>query len=103
MAYPKITQPDENSPSRLTLCLTRTDCTLLLPMVKKALGNATRRVDAWRKRMKERPPTDKLMNELMKAEEEQNELKELFRHLDALALLNDRKMKFLAKKLSRLK
>lgn len=86
MAYPKITQPDENSPSRLTLCLTRTDCTLLLPLVKRALANATRRVDAWRHKMKERTPTDKLMNELMKAEEEQKELKELFRHLDALAL-----------------
>ena len=87
MAYPKITQPDENSPSRLTLCLTRTDCALLLPMVKKALGNATRRVDARRERIVGKyPPSDKLMNELMQAEEEQKELKELFRHLDALAL-----------------
>ena len=86
MAYPCITQPDKNTPLRMTLCLTRADCALLLPMVKKALGNATRRVDAWRERMKERPPSDKLMNELMQAEEEQQELKELFRHLDALAL-----------------
>ena len=86
MAYPKITQPDENSPSRLTLCLTRTDCALLLPMVKKALANATRRVDARRERIGKHTPSDKLMNELMKAEEEQKELKELFRHLDALAL-----------------
>lgn len=87
MAYPKITQPDENSPSRLTLCLTRSDCALLLPMVKKALGNATRRVDARRERIVGKyPPSDKLMNELMQAEEEQKELKELFRHLDALAL-----------------
>ena len=87
MAYPKITQPDENSPLRLTLCLTRTDCALLLPMVKKALGNATRRVDARRERIVGKyPPSDKLMNELMQAEEEQKELKELFRHLDALAL-----------------
>ena len=86
MAYPCITQPDKNTPLRMTLCLTRTDCALLLPMVKKALGNATRRVDSWRERMKERPPSDKLMNELTKSEEEQKELKELFRHLDALAL-----------------
>lgn len=87
MAYPAITKPDENSPSRLTLCLTRTDCALLLPMVKKALGNATRRVDARRERIVgKHPPSDKLMNELMQAEEEQKELKELFRHLDALAL-----------------
>lgn len=86
MAYPKITQPDKNTPLRMTLCLTRTECTLLLPLIKKALANATRRVDGWRERLKERPPTDKLMNELMKAEEEQQNLKELFRHLDALAL-----------------
>ena len=86
MAYPKITQPDRNTPLRLTLCLTRTDCTVLLPLVKKALANATRRVDAWRERLKQRPRTDKLMDQLIKAEEEHKELKELFRHLDALAL-----------------
>ena len=84
MAYPKITQPDENSPLRLTLCLTRTDCALLLPMVKRALGKATRKVDARRERIVGKyPPSNKLMNELMQAEDEQKKLKELFRHLDA--------------------
>ena len=86
MAYPQITQPDRNTPLRLTLCLIRGDCTVVLPLVKKAMANAKRRMDGWRERIKERPPTDKLMNELMQAEEEQKELKELFRHLDALAL-----------------
>lgn len=86
MPYPLITQPDRNTPLRLTLCLTRTDCTVLLPLVKKALANATRRVDAWRERLKQRPRTDKLMDQLIKAEEEQKELKKLFRHLDALSL-----------------
>ena len=86
MPYPLITQPDRSTPLRLTLCLTRTDCTVLLPLVKKALANATRRVNAWRERLKQRPRTDKLMDQLIKAEEEQKELKELFRHLDALSL-----------------
>ena len=86
MAYPQITQPDRNTPLRLTLCLTRTDCTVVLPLVKKALANAKRREDGWRERLKERPRTDKLMNALIKAEKEHEELKELFKHLDALAL-----------------
>lgn len=87
MAYPLITQPDKDTPLRMTLCLTRTDCTMVLPMVKKALSNVTKRVDARRKRIVGKyPPSDKLMNELMQAEEEQKKLKELFLHLDALAL-----------------
>lgn len=86
MAYPGITQPDRNTPLRLTLCLTRQDCTMLLPLVKKALANATRRVAAWKERLKQRPCTDKLMDQLIKAEEEHKKLKELFRHLDSLAL-----------------
>lgn len=87
MAYPQITKPDDHTPLRLTLCITREECSLLLPLIKKALGNATRRVDARRERIVGKyPPSDKLMNELMQAEEEQKELKELFRHLDALAL-----------------
>lgn len=87
MAYPLITQPDKDTPLRMTLCLTRTDCTMVLPMVKKALSNVTKRVDARRERIVGKyPPSDKLMNELMQAEEEQKKLKELFRHLDALAL-----------------
>ena len=82
MAYPLITQPDKDTPLRKTLCLTRTECALLLPMVKKALSNATRRVDTRRERIVGKyPPKDKLMKELMQAEEEQKELKELFRHL----------------------
>lgn len=86
MAYPLITQPDRNTPLRLTLCLTREDCTVVLPLVKKAMANAKRRMDGWRERIKERPRTDKLMNELAKAEEDYYYLKDLFKHLDALAL-----------------
>lgn len=86
MAYPQITQPDRNTPLRLTLCLTREDCTVVLPLVKKAMANAKHRMDGWRERIKERPTTYKLMNELAKAEEEYDALKELFKHLDALAL-----------------
>jgi len=29
MPYPLITQPDKNTPLRLTLCLTRAECTLI--------------------------------------------------------------------------
>lgn len=36
MAYPCITQPNRNSPFRLTLCLSKTECSMLLPYVKKA-------------------------------------------------------------------
>lgn len=86
MAYPQITQPDRNTPLRLTLCLTRGDCTVVLPLVKKAMANAKRRLDGWRERIKERPRTDKLMNQLTKSEDEYDALKELFKHLDALAL-----------------
>ena len=86
MAYPQITKPDDHTPLRLTLCITREECSLLLPLVKKTLSNCTKKVNARRERIGKHPPSDKLMNELMQAEEEHQKLKEMFRHLDALAL-----------------
>lgn len=86
MAYPCITQPDQNTPLRLTLCLTKEECGLVLPFVKRALKAAQRKYD---KCIFQVPiggtATDKQKKAIIKAKDNLDRFKELHYHLDSLA------------------
>lgn len=86
MPYLSITQPDRNTPLRMTLCLTKEECALLRPFVKRALKAAQRKYD----RCIFQVPiggtaTDKQKKAIIKAKDNLDRLKELHYHLDSLA------------------
>ena len=86
MAYMAITQPDKDTPLRMTLCLTRKEVTEIHPYVKHALGLAIKKLASLEKKIAKQKPTDLMLNKKIKTEEQIETLKALFEHVNALAL-----------------
>lgn len=85
MAYPCITQPNRSTPLRLTLCLTREECSIMLPYVKKAHRASRKEYSRLWLETRGRKTPMKQMYAMYKALDRYEEVNHLRFHIENLA------------------
>lgn len=86
MPYPCITQPDRNTPLRMTLCLTKEECALLRPFVERAHRAAKKKYCKLWLATRGKKTTMKQMYAMLKAEDKFEELEILRYHVGSLSV-----------------
>ena len=86
MPYLSITQPDRNTPLRMTLCLTKEECALLRPFVERAHRAAKKKYcKLWLATRGRKTPT-KQITAMLKADDKFDELESLRYHVGSLSV-----------------
>ena len=84
MPYLSITQPDRNTPLRMTLCLTKEECALLRPFLERAHRAAKKKYSKCWLHGGGKFFTDRQRNATIKALDQYDTLRQLHYHVDAL-------------------